>query len=166
MSVDIFMSYGKEITGSSTDKAQTGNSNILAYRWGMSQSGSFNSGSTGGAGKVSIMDLSFTKFLDHATTGIMKYCCTGAQIPQMILLVRNAGGTDKAPGLPSVKITLSKVIVTSVATGASSGDTQLTENITLNFASFTFENFSGVGGVSKSEGVQSWDVTTTSASAS
>lgn len=159
MAVDMFIKLGSNIKGSTKDKAQKDNCDVLAYSWGMSQSGSFHTGSGGGAGKVSIQDLSFTKYVDDATTAIMMHCCTGKHIEEVKLLVRRAGGAVDKPGEPEIEITMTKVIITSVSAGGSGGEDRFTENISLNFAEVKFENYKQDDkGVSKSAGNLSWNV--------
>lgn len=101
----------------------------------MSQSGTMHTGSGGGAGKVNIQDLSFTKYVDASTHALMKACCDGTHYPEAKLTVRKAGKT----ALEYIKLTMKNVIVTSLSTGGSGGEDRLTENVTLNFAEFKTE---------------------------
>ncbi|WP_426209066.1 Hcp family type VI secretion system effector [Massilia sp. TWP1-3-3] len=158
MALDMFIKFDG-MTGSSQDKAQKGNSDVLAYSWGMSQSGSFHTGSGGGAGKVNIQDLSFTKYLDDSTTALMMHCCTGKHIPKVVMLIRKAGGELGKPGDKEVEITMTKVMVTSVSTGGSGGEDKFTENVTLNFAEIKFENFKqDAKGVVSTAGNLDWNI--------
>lgn len=128
MAVDMFIKIEK-INGESQDKTHKGETDVLAWSWGMSQSGSFHVGGGGGAGKVNVQDLSFTKWIDKGSTDLMLACCKGTHIPKATLVVRKAG--DKP--LEYLTITMEKVMVTSVSTGGSGGEDRLTENVTLNF---------------------------------
>ena len=128
MSVDMFIKLDK-IKGESKDKKHAGETDVLAWSWGMSQTGSFHTGGGGGAGKVNVQDLSFTKWIDMGSTDLMLACCKGTHIPKAVLVVRKAG--DKP--LEYLTITMEKVMVTSIATGGSGGEDKLTENVTLNF---------------------------------
>lgn len=87
-------------------------------------------GGGGGAGKVNVQDLSFTKYVDKGTANFMLYCCNGKHFPEAKLIVRKAG----EEALEYLEIKMSKVIVTSLSTGGSGGEDRLTENVTLNFA--------------------------------
>jgi type VI secretion system secreted protein Hcp len=159
MALDMFIKLGDSIKGGTQDKAQKGNCDVLAYSWGMSQSGSFHVGSGGGAGKVSFQDLSFTKYLDDATTAIMMHCATGKHIPEVTLLVRKAGGELGKPGEKELIITMKKVMITSVSTGGSGGEDRFTENVTLNFAEVKYENFKqDEKGVTVTAGNLNWNV--------
>ena len=129
MSVDMFIKIDT-IDGESKDDKHKGEIDVLAWSWGMSQSGSFHVGGGGGAGKVNVQDLSFTKWVDIATPTLMLVCSNGEHIPKAVLTVRKAG---KDP-LEYIVITLEKILVTSVSTGGSGGEDRLTENVTLNFA--------------------------------
>ena len=129
MAVDMFMKIG-DIKGGARDKDHKGEIDVLAWSWGMSQSGTMHAGGGGGAGKVSIQDLSFTKYLDKSSTNLMLSCCNGKHHPQATLVVRKAGENP----IEYLVITMTNVIITSLSTGGSGGEDLLTENVSLNFA--------------------------------
>ncbi|MFO1434480.1 MAG: type VI secretion system tube protein Hcp [Candidatus Competibacteraceae bacterium] len=134
MAVDMFIKIG-DIKGESRDDKHKDEIDVLAWSWGMSQTGTTHIGGGGGTGKVSVQDLSLTKFVDKASPNLIKFCCTGKHYDQALLTVRKAGGTP----VEYLKITLKEVLVSSVSTGGSGGEDRLTENVTLNFAEFKVE---------------------------
>ena len=71
MAMDMFIKIGA-LKGESVDKTHAGEIDVLAWSWGMSNSGSAHVGGGAGAGKANVQDLSFTKYIDksHAPT-----CC-------------------------------------------------------------------------------------------
>lgn len=129
MAVDMFIKI-KGIDGESKDAGHKGQIDVLAWSWGMSQSGTFHIGGGGGAGKVNVQDISLTKWLDKASPNLMLFCSNGAHIDDATLYVRKAGKTP----LEYVVIEMKKCMITSVSTGGSGGEDRLTENITINFA--------------------------------
>jgi type VI secretion system secreted protein Hcp len=129
MAVDQFLKLEK-IDGEAQDKEHAKEIDILAWSWGMSQSGTTHMGAGGGAGKASFQDLSVTKYVDKASMTLMLYLAQGKHIPKARLTVRKAGGTP----LEYIIIDLEDVIVTSISTGGSGGEDRLTENVTLNFS--------------------------------
>ena len=131
MAVDMYLKIG-DLKGESKDKSHKEEIDVLAWSWGMSNSGTTHMGGGGGAGKVSVQDLSFTKYIDKASTNLAMACCTGEHFDDAKLTVRKAG---KEP-LEYLVITMKEVLVTAVSTGGSGGEDRLTENVTLNFASF------------------------------
>ena len=90
MAVDMFIKIGA-LGGESKDKAHKGEIDVLAWSWGVSQSGSMHSGGGGGSGKVNVQDLSFTKWQDAASCELIKAACKGTHIPEALLTVRKAG---------------------------------------------------------------------------
>lgn len=138
MAVDIFIEFPGTATlaGETQDKVKgpKGGIDVLAWSWGLSQSGTFHSGSGGGAGKVNVQDLSFTKYVDASSAGFQSACCTGAHIPNATLTVRKAGTTP----LEYIVIHMKKILVSSISLGGSGGEDRLTENVTLNFAEVDF----------------------------
>jgi len=129
MAVDMFLEL-EGVKGESKDKAHAGKIDVLAWSWGVSNSGSFHSGSGGGVGKASFQDISFTKYIDAASPTLMLYCANGKHFPKGKLIVRKAGENP----LEYLIIDLEKILVSSYSTGGSGGEDRLTENVTLNFA--------------------------------
>ena len=104
---------------------------VLAFSWGASQSGSFHTGGGGGAGKASFQDLSITKYVDTTSPVLIRHVATGAHAAGAMLTVAPKSG-------PVVTYRLEQVLVTSLSTGGSGGEDQLTENLSLNFAGFEY----------------------------
>jgi type VI secretion system secreted protein Hcp len=129
MAVDMFMKIGA-LNGESKDSAKSKWIDVLAWSWGMSQSGSAHVGGGAGAGKVNVQDLSFTKWIDGTSPDLMLACCNGKHFDSAELVVRKAGENP----LEYLKIKMTEVMITSVSTGGSGGEDRLTENVTLNFA--------------------------------
>src|SRR4029453_7230661 len=111
MAVDMFIKIG-DIKGEARDKAHKEEIDVLAWSWGMSNSGSAHVGGGAGAGKVNVQDLSFTKYIDKSSTDLMLSCCPGKHHESATLIVRKAG--DKP--LEYVTITMTEVMITAVST--------------------------------------------------
>ncbi|WP_295527059.1 type VI secretion system tube protein Hcp [uncultured Pseudacidovorax sp.] len=135
MAIDMFIKIG-DLTGESVDKVHKGKIDVLAWSWGLSQSGTTHMGGGGGSGKVSVQDLSITKYVDASSPSLFKTCCNGTHHKDAQLIVRKAGG--KGP-VEYIKITMTEVLITAVSTGGSGGEDRLTENVTLNFAKVKVE---------------------------
>jgi type VI secretion system secreted protein Hcp len=154
MAVDMFIKI-KGIDGESHDDKHKKEIDVLAWSWGLSQSGSSHMGGGAGAGKVNVQDLSFTKYTDSATHALVLACCSGEHIEEAVFVVRKAG---KEP-LEYIKLTLNELIISSISSGGSGGEDRLTENITLNFAKFKLEytpqKADGTGDAAKTAG---WDI--------
>lgn len=131
MACDMFLKLDG-INGESADKEHGEEIDVLAWSWGMAQSGTTHSGTGGGSGKVSVQDISLTKWVDRSSPTLVQYCCKGTHITEGLLTVRKAGDTP----LEYIKLEMKDIIVTSVSTGGSGGEDRLTENVTLNFAEF------------------------------
>jgi type VI secretion system secreted protein Hcp len=131
MAIDSFLKLGA-LKGESQVKGYEDQIQILAWSWGMSQSGTTHQGTGGGAGKVNVQDLSFTHYLDSSSAPLMLACCKGTHYEEATLTMRKAGGDP----LPYLIIKLKDIIVTSVSGGGSGGEDMQTENVTLNFAAF------------------------------
>jgi type VI secretion system secreted protein Hcp len=147
----------KGVEGETIDKVYKDKKamDILAWSWGMANTGTFHSGSGGGAGKANVQDLSFTKYIDKASAPLMLACCNGRHFDEAVLTVRKAGEKP----LEYLKITMTQVIVTSVSTGGSGGEDRLTENVSLNFAKVKTEYFmQNKQGGKETGGQMSWDI--------
>lgn len=154
MAVDIFMLI-KGVKGESVDKVHKGQIDVLAWSWGVSNSGTFHVGGGGGAGKANVQDLSFTKYVDTASADLQLACMNGKHFPEAKLIVRKAGEKP----LEYILVTLTNVLVTSVSTGGSGGEDRLTENVTLNFGKVQFEyKVQDDKGTGKDGGQYTWDI--------
>lgn len=139
MAMDMFIKFTPDIPGESQDKekATIGDIEVLAWSWGMSQSGTFHTGGGGGAGKVNVQDLSLTKYFDNASGTLQQNCMVGKHLTKAVLSVRKAGGSPYV----YIKITMEDVLVSSISTGGSGGEDRLTENVTLNFGKVHVQYF-------------------------
>lgn len=131
MAMDMFIKIGA-IKGESRDAKHKEEIDVLAWSFGMSNSGSAHQGGGQGAGKVNVQDLSFTKYIDKSSPDLMLFTCNGKHIDKATLVCRRAGENP----LEYLTITMEDLIVTSLSTGGSGGEDRLTENVTLNFGRF------------------------------
>ncbi|MDY0041166.1 MAG: type VI secretion system tube protein Hcp, partial [Desulforhabdus sp.] len=76
MAVDMTLKIS-DLEGESVIKGHEKEIDVLAWSWGMTQSGSMHIGGGGGTGKLSVQDLSFTKNKDRATPNLIKHCSNG-----------------------------------------------------------------------------------------
>ena len=134
MAMDIFIKIG-DLKGESIDDKHKDEIQVLAWSWGMSQSGTTHAGPGGGSGKVAVQDLSFTHFIDKSSPNLMLACANGKHFSEALLTVRKAGEKP----LEYLKITMNDLIITSCTTGGSGGEDRITENVSLNFAKFKVE---------------------------
>jgi len=132
MPLDMFLDLGP-VKGESQDKVHAGKIDILAWSWGVSNSGPPRSGGGGGSSKASFQDIAITKLIDLSSTELLKSVSLGTHFPEAKIIVRKAGGNSK---LEYYSITMKDVMVTSYQTAGSEGGDQLTESVTLAFASF------------------------------
>lgn len=153
MAVNMFLEI-KEAEGESTIKDKA--IEVLAFSWGMSQSGNFHSGGGGTSGKVNVQDLSITKYIDKSSTKLMLSCASGAHFPKAVLTVRKAA--DGNP-VDYFVVTLEDLIISSISTGGSGGEDRLTENVSLHFAKVsTIYQMQKKDGTPQAGGNFSWDV--------
>src|SRR5690606_36481985 len=93
MAVDFFLKLeGPDVEGESMDSQHTDEIAISSWSWGMNQSGTMHLAKGGGAGKVDVHDISFTKLVDKATPNLMQHCCKGTQFDTATLVCRKASG--------------------------------------------------------------------------
>lgn len=154
MAVDMFLKLDG-IKGESVDSKHKDEIAVLAWSWGMSNSGSAHLGGGAGSGKVNVQDLSLTKYIDVSSPDLMLSSCNGKHIAKAQLTVRKAGEN----ALEYLIIKLEDILVASVSTGGSGGEDRLTENITLNFAKvdveYTQQDAKGGAGAKPKMG---WDI--------
>jgi type VI secretion system secreted protein Hcp len=134
MAVDMFMKIDT-VDGESKDKAHKKEIDVLAWSWGLSNSGSAHSGGGAGSGKVNVQDISFTKYVDSASPKLALACCDGKHFKDATLVVRKAGEKP----VEYIKIKMEEVLISSISHGGSGGEDRLTENVTLNFGKVSMD---------------------------
>ena len=134
MAADMFLKL-EGVDGESKDDSHKKEIDVLSWSWGASQSGTGHVGGGSGAGKVSVQDLSVTKYVDASSHLLLLDCCNGQHIKKGTLVVRKAGATP----LEYVKLTMEDILVSNIHTGGSGGEDRLTETVTLNFSKFKYE---------------------------
>jgi len=134
MAVDMFLTLDG-IKGESIDSKHKDSIDILAWSWGLANTGTFHHGSGGGAGKANFQDISITKYIDIASPNLMLHCANGKHVVKGQIIVRKAGENP----LEYLKISLEKILVSGYTTGGSGGEERLTENLSLNFAKVKVE---------------------------
>jgi len=120
----------KNVDGESKLAGHEDKIDIVSWSWGLSQDGSMHTGGGGGAGTVSVRDLSVTKYVDKATPNLHLACCDGTHFSEATLFMRKMG---KDP-LDYLKIKMDPVMVTGIESGGSDGEDSLMENVTFNFS--------------------------------
>ena len=134
MASDIFAKIGT-IQGESTDVKHKNEIDVLAWSWGVTQSGSMSYGGGVGSGKATFNDLNFTHHVDKATPLLLKACATGTHIPDATITVRKAGEGQ----LEYLIIKMTDVLITSVAMSMAEGVPSGIEDVALQFAKVDFE---------------------------
>lgn len=136
MAVDMFLKIeDPPIKGEAQDDKHKDEIDVIAWSWGLSNSGSAHTGGGAGAGKAHVQDISITKWVEKSTPELVLSTANGQHHKKATLTVRKAGTTP----VEYLKIHLSEVLVTSLSTGGSGGEDRLTENVTLNFREYEIE---------------------------
>lgn len=134
MAVDMFLEL-KDIPGEAQDTTHKGKIDVLAWSWGLSNSGSTHVGGGSGSGKVNVQDISVTKYVDLASPILALHCANGKHIPEGQIIVRKAGEKP----LEYMIIKLKDILVSSISMGGSGGEDRLTENVSLNFGKVHYQ---------------------------
>jgi type VI secretion system secreted protein Hcp len=103
------------IPGESADSKHKGEIDVLAFSWGVSQSGGPSPGGGGGAGKADFEDLLVVARTSKASPLLWEACASGKHIKSAVLTCRR-GGKASAEFL---RITLEEVVVSSYELDAS-----------------------------------------------
>lgn len=134
MAVDMFLKID-DIVGEAKDDKHKDAIEVLAWNWGVTQSGTAHIGGGAGAGKVNVHDITIQKLVDKASPNLLRFCCNGKHLKTAVLTTRKAGGDSP---VEYVKITMSDLIITAVNISGSGG-VLLSESVTLNFGKVKFE---------------------------
>jgi type VI secretion system secreted protein Hcp len=105
---------------------------LLAWSWGLSNSGTTHIGAGSGEGSVNLQDIIVTKFLDASSPALLLNTATGRHAEEVkIDVIKACDGNTYT----QYAMTLNDVFITSVSSGGSGGEDRLTENISLNMRS-------------------------------
>jgi len=131
--VGIFMSIDKNtIKGDVSNKSHKDWIEVIAWSEGSNNSGTTHLGSGAGAGKFNLGDVSVSKFLDSASVDLRRVITLARDFQEVqIDVIKDCGGNKYT----QYAITLHQVMVSSLSSGASSGQDRLLENVTFNTAS-------------------------------
>ena len=132
MATDIFARIGN-IKGESQDVKHKGEVDVLAWTWGLAQTGSMAYGGGGGAGKVSFQDLTFSHRVDKASPALMLACATGQHLKDATITVRKAGKDQHE----YLIVRMPDVLVTGVNSSVDGSDSS--EAVALQFAKVNLE---------------------------
>jgi len=135
MSGAVFLKL-EGIDGEATDDEHTDEIDIMSWGWGMTQDSAVHAGGGTTVGRVNVMDLNITKYMDKSSPTLIKHCCSGKAIPTGVLTVQKAG-EDKVKAL---ELELTDIVITSFAPGGSSNAGELPmESITIAFKEFMYK---------------------------
>ena len=123
------------IEGESRDAKHKDEIEVLSWSWGVSHTGSVTHGGGGGAGKATFQDFNFTHRIDKASPLLMTSCATGAHVPEATITVRKAGKAQQ----DYLIIKMTDVLITGVALGVASDESNGAENVTLQAAKVDLE---------------------------
>jgi type VI secretion system secreted protein Hcp len=123
------------ISGESKDSKHTNWIDVLNFGYSVSQSSSMFTGGGGGVGKASFEALSFTHFVDRASSNLFQYCAAGKHIPTVEVSACKVGDGSQE----YMRITLSDVLVTGVALKGATDDIKPQEVVMLSYAKIKIE---------------------------
>jgi type VI secretion system secreted protein Hcp len=126
-------SFYLKLTGIPGESVKIGHGNeidILAWAWGVTQTGN----AIAGAGKPDAQNITFTKYIDKSSPLLLTSCITGNIIPSAVLTVQSASASP----IEFLKINLTNVMVASISSGGSGGQDRLTEDISFSFEQLQF----------------------------
>jgi type VI secretion system secreted protein Hcp len=120
------------IDGESTDKDHKGEIEAMSWSWGVSNAAPAGAGTGSAVGKATPGDFHFMHVYDKASPVLAKFCASGKRVKSAVLSARKAGEGQK----DYLKITLSDVLITSVA--ASAGGEDVMESVALAYSKIAF----------------------------
>jgi type VI secretion system secreted protein Hcp len=136
LKVDV--NSGPQITGESTDTKHSGWIEIMSMQTGITNPVTLSSGSGITPGKSTRSDLVVTKYLDKASPPLFLGCAVGTRYPTVTLELTSSSNVDGA-SLTYYKITLTNVIVSSLATSAN-GE-RPAETVSLSYEKITTDYY-------------------------
>src|SRR5271166_4242874 len=91
MAVDLFLKLDG-VVGESRDKVHLKEMDVLAWSWGMANSGSAHVGGGAGSGKLNAQDVMLSKYIDSSSPKLMLGRRNGTHYKSALITVRKGGG--------------------------------------------------------------------------
>jgi type VI secretion system secreted protein Hcp len=117
-----------DIKGESSTRGHRDEIDVLAWNWGMSKNDPATGASRRTMMSLCVQDLSITKFHDGASPELYQALSSGKNFAAATLSVRKSGGAHDY-----ILYEMSNVSVTSVSTGDTGDEAQISETIGLKF---------------------------------
>ena len=113
---DLFLKFGGDILGDSTDAQHPDEIVLLSYAFGVDADTSWTRGGGASVGKPNPGDLRFTAVMNRSVAAIVKHITRGNSAPTATLTVRSTAPGSRA-GFEYVKYTFTGLFFTSVDQG-------------------------------------------------
>ena len=92
--VDYFLKIDG-IEGETPDDKHKNEIHLDSFSWSEKNQAGMAHGGGGGAGRVAMQDIHFTKVIDKSSSKLFYHCCAGKHFPDAILSFRKAGGEQE-----------------------------------------------------------------------
>jgi type VI secretion system secreted protein Hcp len=129
------------VKGESLDKQYKDAIEIDSWSWSGHNASTHQFGSGGGAGKVSLGDIQFSKsIVDSATVTLFSMLCKGTHVKEAILHCRKkGGGKEGSEQVEFLKISMKNCTVSSLSLGGHGSATGVSESASLAYEEIKFE---------------------------
>lgn len=159
MAIDMYLTLDG-ISGESQRSGHEGEIDVLGWSFGGANPSSIGVGGGGGAGKVSLGEITITKFLDASSAEIFQAMCKGTHFETGKLTAYKGGGD----ALPYLVIEFEEMYPTAQSMGGSGGEDRFTESVSFAFGKITVTyTEQGAAGTAAGDHVGAWDVRSVSA---
>ena len=138
MAQDIFLKFeGPDLKGESKDDKHKDEIEVESVSFGVSQTGTFGSGTGGAAGKANFSAVTVMIQTNKSSPELWWNCATGQHFNKATLTFRKAGG--KAGPIEYYKVTMEPCMLTAHQVSGSKGDSIMMESFSLDFGKCTIE---------------------------
>ncbi len=129
-----------DVPGSSTVPGHAGEMEVLSWSHGFVQPTSPTRGSagTGTVEQATHQNFSFTKYLDSASTALLKHCWSGHQFGKVTLTCFRADGATGNKPVEYLTVVMEHVIISNVSVSGGPGDLPV-ENISLDYGTVSYQ---------------------------
>jgi len=140
MATNMFLKFDNPaIKGSSSVPGHTDEIEVLSWNHGFVQPTSATRSSAGGRSveQATHQNLSFTKYLDHATDDLLKLCWGGKQIGKATLICFRPDGSRDDKPVEYLRVTMEHVVISNYSISGGPGDIPV-ENVSLDYGTVQY----------------------------
>ena len=140
MATNMYIKFEEPAVSGSATGDHAGELEVLSWSHGFVQptSPTRTAAGSGGVEQATHQNLTFTKYLDGATSELLKYCWSGKQFGKVTLTCFRSDGAAVQTPVPYLRVVMQHVVISNYSVSGGPGDIPV-ENVSLDYGVVQYE---------------------------